>query len=86
MTMPFPSRSRPFRPNGAARALAIALVASVALLAGCNKNKEKQATQTVVTVNDVEITVHQINCVLQQQRRVRPEQAGVGRPRRSSSA
>ena len=61
MTMPFSSRSRPLRSCGAARALAIALVASVALLAGCNKNEEKPATQVVAKVGKVEITVHQLN-------------------------
>jgi EpsD family peptidyl-prolyl cis-trans isomerase len=53
------------------------LVASSAfLLAGCGDKKEtKGASQTAVKVNKEEITVHQINFVLQQQRGLKPEQA-----------
>ena len=54
---------------------AIALAASVALLAGCGDKKEKSASQTAAKVDKAEITVHQINFVLQQQRNIRPEQA-----------
>ncbi len=76
MTMPFPSRTRQRRPSGAARALAVALVASVALIAGCNRDKDKPATQTAAKVNKEEITVHQINFVLSQQRAaIPPDQA-----------
>ena len=75
MTMPSPSRSRPLRPRGAARALAIALVASVALLAGCNKNEEKPATQVVAKVGKVEITVHQLNDSIRKVPPVPAEQA-----------
>ena len=52
----------------------IALCASVALLAGCGDKKEKAASQTAAKVNKSEITVHQINFVLQQQRGLKPEQ------------
>jgi EpsD family peptidyl-prolyl cis-trans isomerase len=51
-------------------ALAAALV-----LAGCGEKKDKPATQTAAKVNKEEITVHQINAVLAQQRGLRPEQA-----------
>jgi EpsD family peptidyl-prolyl cis-trans isomerase len=54
--------------------LVLAVVASAALLAGCGDKKE-QATQTAARVNKDEITVHQVNFLLQQQRNVRPEQA-----------
>ena len=37
--------------------------------------KEKGASQTAAKVNKAEVTVHQINFVLQQQRNIRPEQA-----------
>jgi EpsD family peptidyl-prolyl cis-trans isomerase len=53
--------------------LAAALVATVALTA-CGDKKEPTASQTAAKVNKDEITVHQINFVLQQQRNLRPEQ------------
>jgi EpsD family peptidyl-prolyl cis-trans isomerase len=52
-----------------------AVMAAVLLLAGCGDKKEKGASQTAVKVNKDEITVHQINFVLQQQRGLKPEQA-----------
>ncbi len=57
------------------RVLPLAVVAAAALLVGCGEKKEKVASQTAAKVNKDEITVHQINFVLQQQRNVRPEQA-----------
>ena len=55
--------------------VAAALVLSVAL-AGCGDSKKKdKASQTAAKVNKEEITVHQINFVLQQQRGLKPEQA-----------
>ncbi len=57
------------------RVLALSLLATAALLAGCGEKKDKAATQTAAKVNKDEITVHQINFVLQQQRNLRPEQA-----------
>ena len=53
----------------------VALAASAVLLAGCGDKKEKGASQTAAKVDKAEITVHQINFVLQQQRNLRPEQA-----------
>ena len=55
-------------------AVAVALATSAALLSACGDNKEKPATQAAAKVNREEITVHQINAVLQQQRGVTPEQ------------
>ena len=56
-------------------ATAVALV-FVAALAGCgNKKAETPATQTAAKVNKEEITVHQINYMLSQQRAIPPEQA-----------
>ncbi|HRD94785.1 MAG TPA: EpsD family peptidyl-prolyl cis-trans isomerase [Rubrivivax sp.] len=51
-----------------------AAVAGMLLLSGCG-GKDKVASQTAARVNKEEITVHQINFVLQQQRNLRPEQA-----------
>ncbi len=59
----------------ARRWLPLAAVAAAVLLAGCGEKKEKAASQTAVKVNKDEITVHQINFVLQQQRGLKPEQA-----------
>ena len=51
-----------------------ATVLAVALT-GCGEKKDKPASQTAAKVNKEEITVHQINFVLQQQRGLAPEQA-----------
>jgi len=52
------------------------LVAALALsVAGCGDKKDKAASQTAAKVNKEEITVHQINFILQQQRGLKPEQA-----------
>jgi EpsD family peptidyl-prolyl cis-trans isomerase len=51
----------------------MAALALTVLLAGCGDRKDK-ASQTAARVNKEEITVHQINFVLQQQRNLRPEQ------------
>jgi EpsD family peptidyl-prolyl cis-trans isomerase len=53
----------------------MALAASLVLLSACGEKKEKAASQTAAKVNKEEITVHQINFVLQQQRGLQPEQA-----------
>ncbi|HJV63989.1 MAG TPA: EpsD family peptidyl-prolyl cis-trans isomerase [Albitalea sp.] len=68
--------SLPSRLPSAGRAAAIAVVALTVVLSGCgDKKKDKAATQTAARVNKEEITVHQINYVLSQQRGVPPEQA-----------
>jgi EpsD family peptidyl-prolyl cis-trans isomerase len=54
---------------------ALSLMVVAALLSGCGDKKDKGASQTAAKVNKDEITVHQINFVLQQQRGLRPEQA-----------
>ncbi len=55
--------------------LTIAVMTSAALLAGCGEKKDKAASQTAAKINKDEVTVHQINFVLQQQRGLKPEQA-----------
>jgi len=53
----------------------IAVAATLVLLSACGEKKEKTASQTAAKVNKEEITVHQINFVLQQQRGLEPGQA-----------
>lgn len=53
----------------------IGVIACGLLLSACGDKKDKGASQTAARVNKEEITVHQINFVLQQQRGLRPEQA-----------
>ncbi len=45
------------------------------LLAGCNKPDEKPASQVAAKVNKQELTVHQVNFLLEQQRGLKPAQA-----------
>ena len=69
-----PSRQHPM--NTALRTTAVVMAAVAALLAGCgDRKKDKVASQTAARVNKEEITVHQINLVLQAQRALPPEQA-----------
>ncbi len=53
----------------------VGIVVCSLLLVACGDKKDKGASQTAAKVNKEEITVHQINFVLQQQRGLRPEQA-----------
>jgi len=65
--------ARRFAPG---RVTVLALAAAVLLVAGCgDKKKDKPASQTAAKVNKEEITVHQINFVLSQQRGIPPERA-----------
>jgi EpsD family peptidyl-prolyl cis-trans isomerase len=70
MTLLFSAAARRRGPR-----LALALLATAALLAACGEKKDAAASQTAAKVNKDEVTVHQINFVLQQQRNLRPEQA-----------
>jgi EpsD family peptidyl-prolyl cis-trans isomerase len=56
---------------------AVVVAASAVMLAGCGEKKDKPAgaSQTAAKVNKDEVTVHQINFVLQAQRGLKPEQA-----------
>jgi len=66
LTLNAPKRARLWIP--------LAVVAAAALFLGCGEKKDKAASQTAAKVGKDEITVHQINFVLQQQRNLRPEQ------------
>ena len=54
--------------------VAVLLVMAFALVACGDAKKENAASQTAVRVNKEELTVHQINLLLQQQRGLKPEQ------------
>lgn len=72
MKSSFDAAPRPSR----VRLSAVACAAVVAvLLAGCGDKKDKAASQTAAKVNKEEITVHQINFILQQQRGLKADQA-----------
>ncbi len=58
----------------ARRWMGCAALAALALLAGCGKKDELTPTQAAAKVNKREITVHQINFLLQQQRGLRADQ------------
>lgn len=58
------------------RVAAIAAASVAVLLVGCGDGKKSdKASQTAAKVNKEEITVHQINFVLQRQQGLKPEQA-----------
>lgn len=62
------------RPSGRSPASLVAVLAAAALLAACGGSNKETASQTAAKVNKEEITVHQINFVLQQQRGIKPEE------------
>ncbi|MCR5883532.1 EpsD family peptidyl-prolyl cis-trans isomerase [Rhizobacter sp. J219] len=60
-------------------AVACVIAVSGTFLAGCGKSDDKPASQVVAKVNKQEITIHQVNFVLEQQRGLRPEQVEAAR-------
>ena len=61
--------------SGLARVAIVALAAATLTLAACSERKtDKAASQSAARVNKEEITVHQINLLLQQQRGLKNEQ------------
>jgi EpsD family peptidyl-prolyl cis-trans isomerase len=65
-----------FMPLPAGRMMVVAAALLAVFLTGCGeRKKDKAASQTAARVNKEEITVHQINFVLQQQRGLAPAQA-----------
>jgi len=64
------------RRNWAATPVRLLSILLLACLAACGGgNKDKPASQVAAKVNKEELSVHQLNFLLQQQRGVRPEQA-----------
>jgi EpsD family peptidyl-prolyl cis-trans isomerase len=61
--------------SSARRWLPLTAVVCAVALVGCGDKKDKGASQTAAKVNKDEVTVHQINFLLQQQRGLKPEQA-----------
>jgi EpsD family peptidyl-prolyl cis-trans isomerase len=74
MTLPMHD-ARPAARRWLPRVALMTAVAASVVLVGCGDKKDKAASQTAAKVNKDEVTVHQINFVLQQQRGLRPEQA-----------
>lgn len=60
--------------RSAAWAGALAMTASLLVLSGCGERKS-EATQVAARVNSSDVTVHQINFLMQQDHGIRPEQA-----------
>ena len=70
-------KSRPVAslPASLGRAVIVATLGLAALLAGCGDQKSKGASQVAAKVNKEELSVHQINFVMERQQGLKPEQA-----------
>ena len=62
-----------------ARNTGMLIAVAAVLMVGCGETKDKPATQTAAKVNKEEITVHQINFALGQQRGLRADQQEAAR-------
>jgi len=73
----FQAHSSTFSPHCPMRLALVPAVIAAAILAGCggDKGEAKGASQAAARVNGEELTVHQINLVLERQAGLRPEQA-----------
>ena len=66
------------KPHLLSRLIVVAVAASTLTLTGCgDRKKGTAASQTAARVNQEEVTVHQINQLLQQQRGLKPEQLDI---------
>lgn len=63
------------RATAARTTLIVTLITAACVLAACGGDKKKDATQVAAKVNKEEISVHQINFVLQRTPGLKPEQA-----------
>jgi len=69
------SRSSVLLPAGLGQAGLVVAVALSALLVGCGDPKSKGASQVAAKVNKEELSVHQINFVMERQQGLKPDQA-----------
>lgn len=61
------------------RSLTLSVALAVLVLAGCDKDEKKDASQVIAKVGDAEVTVHQLNHALSRLQGVKPEQAEMAR-------
>lgn len=61
------------------RSLTLSVALAVLVLAGCDKDEKKDASQVIAKVGDAEVTVHQLNHALNRLQGIKPEQAEMAR-------
>lgn len=61
------------------RSLTLSVALAVLVLAGCDKDEKKDASQVIAKVGDAEVTVHQLNHALSRLQGIKPEQAEFAR-------